>query len=86
MFGADTMNRAKLALGSYWALFIIAPLVVCFVLLGASARAAGYCVPILVVLCVIGEHGLLDVLYRSTRGSLRRTGTGTDVWQNQPRQ
>ena len=53
----EAMNRAKLALGSYWVLFIIGPLVVCFVLFGASVRAAGYCVPILVVLCVIGEHG-----------------------------
>jgi hypothetical protein len=54
------MNRGTLALGSYWALFIIAPLIACFLLLGASARAAGYCVPLLVVLCVIGEHGFAD--------------------------
>jgi len=52
-----SMNRAVLALGSYLALFILAPLVACFLILGASARAAGYCVPIFVVLCLIGERG-----------------------------
>jgi hypothetical protein len=56
-FALTIMNRTKLALASYWALFVLAPLVTCFLLLGASAQAAGYCVPIFVVLCIIGEHG-----------------------------
>jgi hypothetical protein len=51
------MNRTMLALGSYWAIFIIAPLALCFLLLGASARAVGYCLPLFVVLCLIGERG-----------------------------
>jgi len=51
------MNRTTLALGNYWALFVIGPLIGCFFLLGASARAAGYCVPIFLVLCLIGERG-----------------------------
>jgi hypothetical protein len=51
------MNRTTLALVTYWALFIIAPLVICFYLLGASASAAGKCVAIFVVLCIIGERG-----------------------------
>ncbi|MFN0079154.1 MAG: hypothetical protein ACKVY0_22045 [Prosthecobacter sp.] len=51
------MNRTIFALGSYWALFVIAPLVVCFFLFGASARAADYCLPVFIVLCLIGERG-----------------------------
>jgi hypothetical protein len=51
------MNREKLALLSYWALFIIAPLLVCFYLLGCSVKAAVICVPILIGLCILGEHG-----------------------------
>jgi hypothetical protein len=51
------MNRTTLALASYWALCVIAPLTICFYLLGASASAAGSCVAIFVVLCVIGERG-----------------------------
>jgi hypothetical protein len=46
-----------LALGSYWTLFVVAPLAACFFVLGSSARAAGYCLPIFLVLCLIGEHG-----------------------------
>ena len=44
--------------GVQGALLILAPLVACFLVLGASARAAGYCVPIFVILCLIGERGL----------------------------
>jgi len=51
------MKRTTVALVTYWALFIIAPVAVCFYLLGASASAAGKCVAILVGLCIIGERG-----------------------------
>jgi ABC-type transport system involved in multi-copper enzyme maturation permease subunit len=51
------MNRATLALVTYWVLFVIAPLAICFYLLGATARAAGTCMAIFVVLCIIGERG-----------------------------
>ena len=51
------MKQTTLALATYWALFIIAPIAICFYLLGASASAAGKCVAIFVVLCIIGERG-----------------------------
>jgi hypothetical protein len=51
------IDRGWLALVTYWALFVITPLALCFYLLGASASAAGKCVVILVVLCIIGERG-----------------------------
>jgi hypothetical protein len=51
------MKRTTLALATYWTLFIIAPVAICFYLLGASASAAGKCVAIFVVLCIIGERG-----------------------------
>jgi hypothetical protein len=49
------MSRTLLALGSYWALFIIMPLVLCFLLLGV--RAAGWCLPLFLVWCLVGERG-----------------------------
>ena len=42
-----------MALATYWALFIIAPVAVSFYLLGASASV----VCIFVLLCVLGERG-----------------------------
>jgi len=41
------MKRTTLACATYWTLFIIAPVAVCFYLLGPSASAAGKCVAIL---------------------------------------
>jgi len=46
------MNRDTLALGSYWTLFVVAPLAACFFIFGA-----GYCLPVFFALCLIGERG-----------------------------
>jgi hypothetical protein len=51
------MNRTMLAISSHGALFIIGPLVACFLILGPSAREAGYCLPISPGLCLIVERG-----------------------------
>jgi len=42
---------------SYWLLFVIAPTVAAFFLLGGSAKNGTETVCIFVVLCVIGERG-----------------------------
>jgi hypothetical protein len=51
------LPRAIWARVSYWLLFIIAPTVAAFFLLGASAKNGAACVGIFVVLVVVGEHG-----------------------------
>jgi len=51
------VKRTGLALVTYWALFVFAPLAICFYFLGASASAANTCIVIFVVLCIIGERG-----------------------------
>jgi hypothetical protein len=50
-------KRAFWARVSYWFLFIIAPTVVLFFLLGGFAANAMACLVAFVILCVIGEHG-----------------------------
>jgi hypothetical protein len=50
-------SRAFWARVSYWLLFIIAPTVAVYFLLGASVKNGAVCVGIFVVLVVIGEHG-----------------------------
>jgi ABC-type transport system involved in multi-copper enzyme maturation permease subunit len=50
------MKRTTLALATYWTLFIIVLVLICFYLLGTSASAAGKCVAIFVVLCIVGER------------------------------
>jgi len=42
---------------SYWILFVIAPTVCVFFLLGASIKNGGVCLGIFAVLVLIGEHG-----------------------------
>jgi len=50
-------SRAFWARVSYWLLFIIAPTVAAYFLLGGTAKNGAVCVGIFVVLVVIGEHG-----------------------------
>jgi len=42
---------------SYWLLFIFAPTVAAFFLLGVSAKNGGVCAGIFIALVLIGEHG-----------------------------
>lgn len=53
----DQMTRYRLARVSYWLLFIIAPAVVLFFIVGVSSSSAGVCFGVGVVLAIIGEHG-----------------------------
>jgi hypothetical protein len=50
------VKRTNLALATYWLLFVIAPLAICYLLLGTSVSGVTYIV-IFVVLSVIGERG-----------------------------
>jgi hypothetical protein len=50
-------TRYRLARVSYWSLFIIAPAVALFFLVGASASNAGICLGVIVFLVIVGEHG-----------------------------
>jgi uncharacterized membrane protein YhaH (DUF805 family) len=43
---------------SYWLLFIIAPTVAAFFLLGASVKSGGFCIGIFIILVLLGEHGI----------------------------
>ena len=54
----DRNTRYRLARASYLSLFVVAPAVALFFILGASASNAGICFGTLVALAVIGEHGL----------------------------
>jgi hypothetical protein len=53
----DQTTRYRLARGTYWFLFIIAPAVALFFILGASCSDAGVCFGVGIVLAIIGEHG-----------------------------
>lgn len=53
----DQTTLYRLARVSYWSLFVIAPAVVLFFILGASRSDAGVCFGVGIVLVIIGEHG-----------------------------
>ena len=53
----DQTTRYRLALVSYWSLFVIAPTVALFFILGRSSSNAGVCFGVGVILTIIGEHG-----------------------------
>jgi hypothetical protein len=59
----------RLALGSYWLLFIVSPLAIFGVIVSFSASALIVGFVLLVVLCVIGERGLRlwSRLFKSVR-------------------
>jgi len=50
-------GRACFAGVSYWALFIIAPVSLCIYGLRAWGVSGWFCLPVILVLLVIGEHG-----------------------------
>jgi hypothetical protein len=49
--------RYRLALASYWLVFIIVPAALCFLLLGASSTSAGIAFGFAMILFLIGEWG-----------------------------
>ena len=53
----DQPKRYHLALVTYWSLFIIAPSVVLYLLLGRSKSNVGICIGVGMVLIIIGERG-----------------------------
>ena len=53
----DDMGRAILVLILYWLLFIVAPSLTVFFLLGLSEKSAGVTFGVFIVLVLIGERG-----------------------------
>ena len=49
--------KGTLALGIYWALFIIAPLALCIYVLHAYGISGWFSAPVFFILLLLGEHG-----------------------------